>query len=1231
MCRGHTPSRIQRLSKFSVKWGFSLEGHGEWVAQLHGSSSTLYKCLTKRYANPASVQEIRHLRRSVRKNTFKRMPAQATHSAHITVDDEHLYLWGYKTNRIKAALTWIVSVLTLGTFRLLLYWYPRWWVKCTASECSLSTADCLLIRDADMNVAFRPIICMISDAVMQLGLPVAGFRMADISTLRYFTFKKLLHLWYPDENRFISIDSLDVDIDFRRFHIMAEKGLSNADVAKRLAVYGKNLININLKPLHVLLFREVISPFYIFQLFSVAIWFSDHYEIYAAVIVAMSLFSIALDLYQTRKQERKLRSMVHSSAFVQVLRNGENLMKISSEELVPGDVILIPPSGCNMQCDAVLINGTVIVNESMLTGESVPVTKAALPDTDDESSVFSLKKHSRHVLFCGTQVLQTRYYAGKSVKAVVFRTAYTTLKGQLVRSIMYPKPIDLRFTRDLFKFVGFLGCIAFCGFSYTIVTMILRGADVRKVIVRALDIITVVVPPALPAAMSVGVLASHMRLHRKDIYCIAPSTINTCGAINVVCFDKTGTLTEDGLDFHSVCPVVHSDDKEPMFRHEFPSLNIKEMWSYRKLVEAVSTCHSLTCINGLLCGDPLDLILFKNTAWVLDETMNSRIAETARFDILAPPVVRSVPGACGCDREIELAILRQFTFSSSLQRMSVIVHDPEDESHDMTLYCKGAPEMIASLCQPSSIPANYSNVVNDYAQHGYRLIAVAYKKLYISFPKSQRVNREQVENDLTLLGLVTMENRLKAQTIDVIHQLNKAHIRTVMVTGDNILTALSVARECGIIQPIKKAYIVECGTRDSPNSRIPLLVKQAASSSEDLLDDSSSVYDMESRSFIDPAYQLSVSGPTFEVISREYPELLLKFVTVCDVFARMSPEQKQMLVNKLQEVEYTVAMCGDGANDCAALKAAHAGISLSEAEASIAAPFTSRIPDIRCVPMIIREGRAALVTSFGIFKYMASYSLTQFISVVLLYWLTTNLTDFQFLFIDLFLVTTMAACFGYTPPCQKLAVSPPPTKLLSSASLLSVLGQLLIVFIFQLSVFLYTAAQPWFMPYSIPFGTSVEDKRSMQGTAVFCLSSFQYLTLAVIYSRGPPYRKTIFSNTPFCACLVILISICVWLTINPPYFVARHMEYDPLPELAYRIFILVVAFNYILCAYLYETGVIEYLILTVREKWRKKHSVETDADMLNKNEKILLSISSSPSWIPSTTESSNDHFGLYSF
>lgn len=88
------------------------------------------------------------------------------------------------------------------------------------------------------------------------------------------------------------------------------------------------------------------------------------------------------------------------------------------------------------------------------------------------------------------------------------------------------------------------------------------------------------------------------------------------------------------------------------------------------------------------------------------------------------------------------------------------------------------------------------------------------------------------------------------------------------------------------------------------------------------------------------------------------------------VFARMSPDEKNEVVERLQALGYTVLMCGDGANDCAALKAADVGISLSEAEASVAAPFTSSIPDISCVIEVIKEGRAALATSFSCFKYM---------------------------------------------------------------------------------------------------------------------------------------------------------------------------------------------------------------------------------------------------------------------
>jgi cation-transporting ATPase 13A2 len=127
----------------------------------------------------------------------------------------------------------------------------------------------------------------------------------------------------------------------------------------------------------------------------------------------------------------------------------------------------------------------------------------------------------------------------------------------------------------------------------------------------------------------------------------------------------------------------------------------------------------------------------------------------------------------------------------------------------------------------------------------------------------------------------------------------------------------------------------------------------------------------------------------------------------------MSPDEKNEVVERLQSLGYTVLMCGDGANDCAALKAADVGISLSEAEASVAAPFTSSTPDIGCVIEVIKEGRAALVTSLSCFKYMwvlflttllddvlmklirALYSLIQFTTITLLYSFASSLGDFQ--------------------------------------------------------------------------------------------------------------------------------------------------------------------------------------------------------------------------------------------
>lgn len=105
----------------------------------------------------------------------------------------------------------------------------------------------------------------------------------------------------------------------------------------------------------------------------------------------------------------------------------------------------------------------------------------------------------------------------------------------------------------------------------------------------------------------------------------------------------------------------------------------------------------------------------------------------------------------------------------------------------------------------------------------------------------------------------------------------------------------------------------------------------------------------------------------------------------------MSPDQKLQLIEGLQALNYFVGMCGDGANDCEALKSANTGVSLSQAEASIASPFTSKTPNISCVPLVILEGRSTLVASFGLVKFICMYSLTQFISVILLYTLGIDL------------------------------------------------------------------------------------------------------------------------------------------------------------------------------------------------------------------------------------------------
>ncbi|KAK5623716.1 hypothetical protein CRENBAI_007561 [Crenichthys baileyi] len=934
-------------------------------------------------------------------------------------EEEEMELQGYRLCRWRLALVGFGVLCTGGFLLLLLYWLPEWCVKSTCTRTTAHDAEVVLLRSTDefrrwflarVRVMLAPGSNPFHSLETQTTSPpsspsspscpfsspsspslanghtphpsdgspaqelISRFSDYQPTQIRYFTFHSTKYYWDDGMQNFKVLNGLeDLEVSCSTVHSEHSAGLTRNQQEYRRLFFGVNEIAVKVPSVFKLLIKEVLNPFYIFQLFSVILWSIDEYYYYAAAILFMSVISIATSLYTIKKQYVMLHDMVaaHSIVRVSVCRANNDVEEILSTDLVPGDVVVIPSNGTIMPCDAVLVSGTCIVNESMLTGESVPVTKTNLPnplpgDQQGADSAYTTEEHKRHTLFCGTNVIQTRFYTGELVKAVVVRTGFSTAKGQLVRSILYPKPTDFKLYRDAYLFLLCLVAVAGIGFIYSIVLSIMHKMPAKTIIIESLDIITITVPPALPAAMTAGIVYAQRRLKQLGIFCISPQRINICGQINLVCFDKTGTLTEDGLDLWGVQRVEsgrfhlseESAHKENLVRSQF--------------VACMATCHSLTKIEGQLSGDPLDLKMFEATGWILEEATEE---ETALHNRIMPTVVRppkqllpSQPDV-SADQDMELAelsslyeigIVRQFPFSSALQRMSVVSRTLGQKCMDA--YMKGAPEVVASLCKKETVPEDFSEVLERYTKQGFRVIAVAHRRLgsKLNWHKVQNINRDNIEANMEFLGLIIMQNKLKAETPGVLQDLRRANIRTVMVTGDNMLTAISVARDCGMIPREDTVIIADAlPPHDGQTAKITWRYADKPSRKTQLEEINISLEDEDhvAEPTTQEMYHFAMNGKSFAIIAEHFPDMLQKLVLHGTVFARMAPDQKTLLIETLQGVDYFVGMCGDGANDCGALKRAHGGISLSELEASVASPFTSRTPNISCVPSLIRPSR----------------------------------------------------------------------------------------------------------------------------------------------------------------------------------------------------------------------------------------------------------------------------------
>ena len=1265
----------------------------------------------------------------------------------------------------KLVLFIFLNIITLGLINLIIVWFPSLKQFLLYSPTSLPSATHLNIFATDNQ---QHIIPLCKATLPSLS---SSFLKSEYSSnfpysgeFTYFTFKLYKYIYIPSQDTFEALNC-EVHSTYNKLHRLCSQGLNVDEIQHQRTIFGECDLYIEIKSFCKLLLIEFTDPFYIFQVFSVVLWMFNQYEAYATLIIVATSISLFVGTYETRANLLSVQEMAHYSCDVNVYRrnaNGElDITRVQSTELVPGDLFEIQDEGLAMPCDCILLNGTVIINEAMLTGESTPIIKSNIPRIDD---AFDIESEKKKFLFAGTTVIQKRSNNKEKCLALVYATGFNTAKGNLIRSILYPKQGDSKFQSDSVKYIILMACLSFVGFGISVPFLIRAGLSIREILVKSLDLITTTVPPSLPACLGIGISYALSRLKKAGTFCINRDRINIAGKVNMICFDKTGTLTEDHLDIYGyrqvridnnafVFNVFESDASiysKTAFAHYKAKRALVDRDKNKDLnefyIECLATCHSATLVNGNLVGDPIDVKMFQASEWNLYETNNENEdnANALISTYVRPKYERDLTTKISeLDEDededkvfrehYELGIVRRFDFSSKLQRMSVIVKDVNDNYYKM--FCKGSPEKIRELCQSETVPADFNEQLMKYTSKGFRVLALSMKMMKMNYVQSQEISRESTESNMIFLGLLIVQNKLKEATQSSIETLDAAGIKMVMATGDNILTAISVSKECKLISNDALIYsceidkgelvwntienfaddddndnelvlandfgvesnnrnsnsntnnnnnIIKTNENDSevkerfsftkyyPPERFSTVVggRRSRKPSYDLLldeinppdnnnnnnkrnsdinetnnnnnnntnttDDSFNL-NIETRNypFIESNlddYVIALTGPTFESLlklknkyhttkNEKYKPYHLIFKTILRhgyVYARMSPEHKTMLVESLRQEQLTVLMCGDGANDCGALRAADIGVSLSPEEASIAAHFTSTTPDVSCLIKLLREGKASLVTSIQTFKYMMIYSVIQFCSVTLLMVNSSYLSDGQFLASDVFIIFPLAFFIAKTGAYHKLTNHQPTDSLISFPIISSILIQSFLAFAFQFGGWVFLTYKNTDTSHEDNFCSNKDETviACRDNTVIYLVSNIQYLITAFAFSISKPFRKPIYTNILLTLFMIFAFGYSVYIILRQDAFSSKYLTLVDLDKISYtfKYWLLLITVGNFVLSYLTEKLLIPslnkcYTRRVVRKLREKAKEVDFEYNLnqlqkMNNNEKV---------------------------
>ena len=680
-----------------------------------------------------------------------------------------------------------------------------------------------------------------------------------------------------------------------------KKGLSRTEAAQRLTHYGPNRIrSVRKEKWQWILFRQFTDVLIIILLIAAAISFAIGEIGDAVTIMIIVVLNGILGFIQEFKAEKAIEALQKMlSLRCRVLREGEKV-EIDSAELVPGDIVFLE-IGDKIPADLRLIEAVNLkADESALTGESVASLKSAkaVPKKSTLGEQASMA-------WMGTNVVNG--YA----KGVVVATGMHTEFGKIAQMTSEVGDTQTPLQKKLAILGKKLGVFSVSIAAFVAIIGYLLGKDMMEMFLTGISLAVAVVPEGLPAVVTITLALGVKAMVRQKALLRRLQAAEALGSANVICTDKTGTLTQNQMTvqkiwlFNGTVEVTGSGyDPEGHFEINRKKIDYRER---KDLLELLRT--GLVCTHAGLSRE-------KDEWKITGEPTEASLIVAAYKAWLSPDTG---------DR-----ITTEFSFNSQRKRMSVIVREKEKS----IAYVKGAPEVLlersnyyfdGTKIEPLEKEQRkaFEEAYRELATNGLRTLALAKRVL----PKGIKLDADEVENDLVLLGVVGIIDPPRPEVYDAIQTAKRAGIDVVMITGDAPLTAMAIAKEVG------------------------LDVRHAVTGSE-----------LESMDDI----------------------ALRKKLKEGTLFARTTPADKLRIVRILQEDGSVTAMTGDGVNDAPALKKADIGIAMGMRGTDVAKGAADMIlldDNFASIINAVREGRRQYDNIKKFVTYLLSSNIGEVIAI----------------------------------------------------------------------------------------------------------------------------------------------------------------------------------------------------------------------------------------------------------